>query len=148
MNRLELRFSALLENVSFARTSVASFISSLNPTIDEIQEIKTIISEAVSNAIIHGYKLNGSKDVFVKVSIKKRKVQMIIQDYGVGIKNVKEALECNFSTKKENEHAGMGFTIMQSLTDDFEIKSYVGLGTKLILEKELTPLSEEVVECL
>ena len=73
MNRLELRFSAVLENVSFARTSVASFISSLNPTIDEIQEVKTIVSEGISNAIIHGYKLNGSRDVFVKVYIKKRK---------------------------------------------------------------------------
>ena len=78
MNRLEIRFSALLENVGFARTSVASFISSLNPTIDEIQEIKTIISEAVSNAIIHGYRLNGSRDVFLKVFVKKRKVCWII----------------------------------------------------------------------
>ena len=69
---------------------------------------------------------------------------MIIQDYGVGIKNVKEALETNFSTEKENEHAGMGFTIMQTLADNFEIKSYPGLGTKLIITKELTPINEEV----
>lgn len=144
MNRLELRFSALLENVAFARTSVASFISSLNPTIDEIQEVKTVISEAVSNAIIHGYKLNGSRDVFLKVYIKKRKIEMIIQDYGIGIKDIKEALTCSYSSEKKNEHAGMGFTIMQTLTDNFEIKSYPGLGTKLILIKELTPLSEEV----
>ncbi len=144
MNRLELRFSALLENVGFARTSVASFISSLNPTIDEIQEIKTVISEAVSNAIIHGYRLNGSRDVFLKVNIRKRKVDIIVQDYGVGIKDINEALETNYSTEKENEHAGMGFTIMQTLTDSFEIKSYPGLGTKLIMSKELTPVSEEV----
>jgi stage II sporulation protein AB (anti-sigma F factor) len=103
MNRLELRFSALLENVAFARTSVASFISSLNPTIDEIQEVKTIVSEGISNAIIHGYKLNGSRDVFIKVYIKKRKVEIIIQDYGIGIKNLDEALSPSFSTNKENE---------------------------------------------
>ena len=144
MNNLDIRFSALLENVGFARTSVASFISSLNPTIDEIQEVKTIISEAVSNAIIHGYKLNGSRDVFLKVHIKKRTIEMIIQDYGIGIKNIKEAMETSFSTEKENDHAGMGFTIMQTLSDNFEIKSYPGLGTKLIISKELTPLSEEV----
>ena len=144
MNRLEIRFSSLLENVSFARTSVASFVSSLNPTIDEIQELKTIVSEGVSNAIIHGYKMNGSKDVFLKVNIKKRKIEITIQDYGVGIKNIKEAMECKFTTEKENEHAGMGFTIMQTLSDDFEVKSYPGLGTKLIIIKELTPLSEEV----
>lgn len=145
MNHLEIRFSALLENVGFARTSVASFVSSLNPTIDEIQEIKTIISEAVSNAIIHGYKLNGSRDVFIKVFIKKRKIDIIVQDYGVGIKNINEAMESNFSSEKENEHAGMGFTIMKTLTDDFDVKSYPGLGTKLIMSKELTPISEEVI---
>ena len=145
MNHLEIRFSALLENVGFARTSVASFVSSLNPTIDEIQEIKTIISEAVSNAIIHGYKLNGSRDVFIKVFIKKRKIDIIVQDYGVGIKNINEAMESNFSSEKENEHAGMGFTIMKTLTDDFDVKSYPGLGTKLIMSKELTTISEEVI---
>ena len=144
MNRLEIRFSALLENVAFARTSVASFISSLNPTIDEVQEVKTIISEAVSNAIIHGYRLNGSRDVFVKVFIKKRKVEMIIQDYGIGIKNINEAMTCSYTSEKEKEHAGMGFTIMQTLSDNFEVKSFPGLGTKLIIIKELTPLSEEV----
>lgn len=144
MNRLELRFSALLENVAFARTSVASFISSLNPTIDEIQEVKTIVSEGISNAIIHGYKLNGSRDVFIKVYIKKRKVEIIIQDYGIGIKDLNVALNPSFSSDKENEHAGMGFTIMQTLSDNFEVKSYPGLGTKLIIIKELTPLSEEV----
>ena len=83
--------------------------------------------------------------VFVKAHYKDQNLEIIVQDYGVGIKNVKEALECNFTTKKENEHAGMGFTIMQSLTDNFEVKSYIGLGTKLILEKELTPLSEEEI---
>ena len=145
MNHLEIRFSALLENVGFARTSVASFVSSLNPTIDELQEIKTVVSEAVSNAIIHGYKLNGSRDVFLKVFIRKRKVEIIVQDYGIGIKDIKEALENSYSTEKENEHAGMGFTIMKTLTDSFEVKSYPGLGTKLIMFKELTSVTEEVI---
>ena len=71
-------------------------------------------------------------------------LEIIIQDYGIGIKDLNEALNPSFSSDKENEHAGMGFTIMQTLSDNFEVKSYPGLGTKLIIIKELTPLSEEV----
>ena len=104
----------------------------------KLNQVKTLI------ILKAGYKLNGSRDVFIKVYIKKRKVEIIIQDYGVGIKNLDEALCPSFSTNKENEHAGMGFIIMQTLSDDFEVKSYPGLGTKLVIMKELTPLSEEV----
>lgn len=144
MNHFEIRFSALLENVGFARTAVASYISYLNPTLDEISDLKTIVSEAVSNAIIHGYRLNGLKEVFMKVKINKREIEITIQDYGVGISNLPQVLNFAYSSKKEEEHAGMGFTIMQSLADTFDIQSNIGLGTKVVITKLLTPVLEEV----
>ena len=137
MNHIELRFSALLQNEPFARTSIASFVSPLNPTIEEIVEIKTLVSEAVSNAIIHGYRLDHERDVYVKANIKGNRVEIIVQDYGVGIKNLEEAMKPHVSELKDDERCGMGITIMQSLSDSFEIKSTLGLGTKVIIVKNL-----------
>lgn len=138
MNQMELSFSALIENEPFARTSVASFISSLNPTIDELVEIKTIISEGVSNAIIHGYQKNCECKVVIKVTIEeKRKIKIIIQDYGKGIKDINEAKIPMYTSLRELEHAGMGLTIIEALSDVFEIHSTPDLGTKLTITKYL-----------
>ena len=134
-NSMELRFRAINGNESFARTSVASFIMSLNPTIDQIDEIKTIVSEAVSNAIIHGYNNDDSKSVYVNVDIIGNRITINIQDYGKGIENIEQVLEENYSTKKDEEHAGMGMTIMKAFSDRFDIVSKVDLGTKVTLIK-------------
>lgn len=137
MNQMELSFNAKIENEPFARTSVASFITSLNPTIDELVEIKTIISEGVSNAIIHGYQNNPECSVVIKVTIENRLITIIIQDYGKGIKDIEAAKVPMYSSLKELEHAGMGLTIIEALCDSLEIHSTVNLGTKLTIKKQL-----------
>lgn len=138
MNQMELSFSAKIENEPFARTSVASFVTALNPTIDELVEIKTIVSEGVSNAIIHGYQNNPNCNVVIKVTIEqKRKIKIIIQDYGKGIDDIEAAKQPMYSSLKELEHAGMGLTIIEALCDHLEIHSTLDLGTKLTIIKQL-----------
>lgn len=135
MNKMELRFTASLENQSFARTAIASFMMSLNPSIDEIDEVKTIVSEAVSNAIIHGYQNNSEKYVYLKATIEKNILLITIQDYGIGIEDVSKVMEDFYTTSSNKEHAGMGFTIMKAFSDNFEIFSTPNLGTKVVLAK-------------
>ena len=137
MNQMEVSFSALLENENFARTAVAAFLTPLNPTIDEIIEWKTIVSEAVSNAIIHGYNQNTECSVVMKMKIDGRQVQLIVQDYGKGIENLEEVKAPFYTTAKDLEHAGMGLTIIETLADQLEIESVVNIGTKLIITKSL-----------
>ena len=136
-NKLEIKIAAMLENEGVVRNAVASFVSSYNPTLEEIIDIKTILSEAVSNAIIHGYEFDKTKDVYVKATINDHVLEIIVQDYDKGIENVQEALKNHFSTKKENEKTGIGFTIMRSLSDQFEIQSSLNVGTKLKIIKIL-----------
>lgn len=135
INSMEIRFRAVVGNESFARTAVSAFIMGLNPTIDEIDEIKTIVSEAVSNAIIHGYDKDVEKSVYVNVDIDENKVTIVIQDYGKGIEDINAVLEDNYSTKKNDEHAGMGLTIMRAFSDEFDITSKLGIGTQVKLVK-------------
>lgn len=137
MNQMEVSFSAILDNENFARTTVAAFLTPLNPTIDEIIEWKTIVSEAVSNAIIHGYNQNAECSVVMKMKIDGRQVQLIVQDYGKGIENLEEVKAPFYTTAKDLEHAGMGLTIIETLADQLEIESVVNIGTKLIITKSL-----------
>ena len=135
-NEMILSFRASLENEPFARTCLASFIASLNPTIDEIVEMKTIVGEAVSNAIIHGYNCDSEQTVIMKAMIHDRTFMVQIEDRGQGIENIEEAKQPMFTSKKELEHAGMGLSIIEALCDKMEIISYLGLGTQLIMIKE------------
>lgn len=137
MNQMEVSFSAILDNENFARTTVAAFLTPLNPTIDEIIEWKTIVSEAVSNAIIHGYNQNTECSVVMKMKIDGHQVQLIVQDYGKGIENLEEVKAPFYTTAKDLEHAGMGLTIIETLADQLEIESVVNIGTKLIITKSL-----------
>lgn len=137
MNQMEVSFSAILDNENFARTTVAAFLTPLNPTIDEIIEWKTIVSEAVSNAIIHGYNQNTECSVVMKMKIDGRQIQLIVQDYGKGIENLEEVKAPFYTTAKDLEHAGMGLTIIETLADQLEIESVVNIGTKLIITKSL-----------
>jgi len=137
MNQMELSFSAKLDNENFARTAVGSFLTQLNPTIDEIIEIKTIVAEAVSNAIIHGYNQNPDCSVLIKVQVEDKTMKLIVQDYGKGIENLDEVKTPFYTTAKDLEHAGMGLTIIETLADSLEIESIVNIGTKLIITKTL-----------
>ncbi|MBE6142699.1 MAG: anti-sigma F factor [Erysipelotrichaceae bacterium] len=139
-NSFELKFKATLSNELLARNSLTSFLSPYNLGLDEISEFKTIVSEAVSNAIIHGYKFDSNKYVYMKATIFEDEVEIIIKDYGVGIENVKEARVPHYTSRPDLERAGMGLTIIDSLSDSFNITSIVGVGVKLIIKKKFHPV--------
>jgi stage II sporulation protein AB (anti-sigma F factor) len=137
-NVMNLQFSALSQNESFARVTVAAFIAQLDPTMDELTEIKTVVSEAVTNAIIHGYDNNPNGIVYITVSIEDHFVEMTIKDIGIGIEDVEEARQPLFTTKPDLERSGMGFTIMENFMDEIEVHSQPGSGTEIQLRKHLS----------
>ena len=123
-NEMKLEFLSKSDNESFARITVAAFVAHLDPTIEEISDIKTAVSEAVTNAIIHGYE--GEEDI-VKINAKiiENMLEIEIIDNGKGIENVEKAREALYTTKPELERSGMGFTIMESFMDELKIDSTV-----------------------
>lgn len=138
VNKIKIEFLSLSVNESFARAAIAGFFSELDPTIEEIAEIKTSVSEAVSNAIIHGYKNETSGIVIVECSYDEhRKIVISVQDNGVGIEDIQKAREPLFTTGSPEERAGMGFTVMESFTDHVEVASKLGEGTKVLMVKKL-----------
>ncbi|MFD1707087.1 anti-sigma F factor [Siminovitchia sediminis] len=137
-NEMQIQFSALSQNESFARVTVAAFIAQLDPTLDEMTEIKTVVSEAVTNAIIHGYEQNPAGIVTISAVIEDGKIDLVIKDTGVGISDIDEARQPLFTTKPEMERSGMGFTIMENFTDHLEIQSEPGTGTTIRLIKYVT----------
>jgi stage II sporulation protein AB (anti-sigma F factor) len=136
-NEMNLQFSALSQNESFARVTVAAFIAQLDPTMDELTEIKTVVSEAVTNAIIHGYENDPTGLVYIQVSIEDGLIDMTIKDVGLGIVDVEEARQPLFTTKPDLERSGMGFTIMENFMDEVEVHSQPGRGTEVKLRKHL-----------
>ena len=142
---MELKFKASISNELLARQAIVAFISPINPTYEEIEEYKTIVSEAVSNAIIHGYQFDASKDVYLKATIYDNEVEIVVRDYGVGIKNLEEARTPHYTTRPDLERAGMGLTIIDTLSDSFSISSVEGMGVKLVIRKKysLNRISDE-----
>lgn len=139
-NTMRIEFSALAENEAFARTAAAAFIMPLDPTVEELTEIKTAVSEAVSNSVIHGYKYEEStknKIVMECTVFGNGKVVILIEDYGVGIEDVNKAMEPMFSTGNGEERSGMGFTVMESFMDKLKVKSEKGEGTTVVMTKFL-----------
>lgn len=137
MNQMKITCKAELINDGFVRNSVASFVLASNPTIDEIIEIKTIVSEAFTNAIIHGYNGNGDHEVFIEATLNKDDLCLIIEDHGCGIEDILQASTPLFSSKPSEEHAGMGLSIIEALSDEFDIISNRQQGTKLTITKRL-----------
>lgn len=134
-HQMEVAFDASSENESLARMIVAAFMTAMNPTIDEMEDVKTAVSEAVTNAIIHGYDSDASKKVYMKCVNRDRLLTIIVKDEGVGIKNVKEAMEPFFTTKGEEERAGMGFAFMEAFMDEIRVNSREGEGTEVTMIK-------------
>ncbi|WP_379966673.1 anti-sigma F factor [Ectobacillus sp. sgz5001026] len=137
-NEMQLQFSALSQNESFARVTVAAFIAQLDPTLEELTEIKTVVSEAVTNAIIHGYEGNHEGIVYIMVTLEEGTVRITIRDKGLGIKNLEEARQPLFTTKPELERSGMGFTIMENFMDEVEVITNESFGTTIHLTKYLS----------
>lgn len=133
-NEMKLEFISNPNNEALARIAVASFAATLDPTIDEISDIKTAVSEAVTNSIIHGYE-NNKGIVTIKSTIKKNVVEIEIIDNGKGIENIEKAKEPLYTTKPELERSGMGFTIMESFMDEMKVESKLGEGTKVFMKK-------------
>lgn len=133
-NEMKLEFLSKSTNEAFARISVAAFASQLDPTIEELADIKTAVSEAVTNSIIHGYEnTEGKIEVICKIFA--NTIVIEISDNGKGIENVDMAKEPLYTTKPDLERSGMGFTIMDSFMDDLEVESILGLGTKVTMKK-------------
>lgn len=135
---MHLQFKAISENESFARVTVAAFITQLDPTLDELTEIKTVVSEAVTNAIIHGYENDPSGVVYISVILDGNKAELEIRDQGKGITDIEEAKQPLFTTKPELERSGMGFTIMENFMDEMTVQSESGEGTVVRLIKHLS----------
>ncbi len=135
-NEMKLEFLSKSNNEAFARITVAAFASQLDPTIEELADIKTAVSEAVTNCIIHAYE-NTEGIIRVKAKIIKNVIEIEISDTGKGIENVELARKPLYTTKANLERSGMGFTIMESFMDNVEIDSVLGLGTKIIMRKKI-----------
>jgi len=135
-NQMTVSFLSLSKNQAFARVVVASFVSQLDPTLEEISDIKTAVSEAVTNAIIHGYE-NKEGIVEVICSYNNNDVEIIVKDQGRGIADIQEAREPLYTSKPELERSGMGFTVMESFMDSIEVESYLGQGTTILMRKRI-----------
>lgn len=136
-NKMKVTFLSISENEGFARNVIASFILNLNPTVSELNDIKTAVSEAVTNAIVHGYP-DCVGDIEMSAEIIDCVLHIKIKDTGVGIENLEKALEPFYSTKFEDERSGMGFTIMKTFMDDIKVESQLNQGTVVCMTKRLS----------
>lgn len=133
-NYLKLEIPAKSRNEAFARVVVAAFAAQADPTIDEISDVKTAVSEAVTNAIIHGYE-NTSGIILLSATLAGKRLQITVVDYGVGIADVEQARQPLYTSKPELERSGMGFTIMENFMDEFSVVSAPGQGTTVTMAK-------------
>lgn len=135
-NKIKLEMEALPENEGFARVAVAAFITPLNPTMEEISDVKTAVSEAVTNAVIHAYGEKGGT-IVIRCSLEHELLHMEIEDFGKGIENIEQAMEPLFTTRPDLERSGMGFAFMEAFMDGLEVESEPHKGTTVIMEKKL-----------
>ena len=133
-NKMKLEFLSKSTNESFARIAVAAFAVQLDPSLEEISDIKTAVSEAVTNSIIHGYE---NKEGLIKIECKifANSIEIEVSDNGKGIEDINKAREPLYTSKSELERSGMGFTIMESFMDEVRIESVLGIGTKITMKK-------------
>ena len=136
MDRIKIEFDAVSENEGFARVCVAAFATRFDPTLEEINDIKTAVSEAVTNSVIHGYNKKGGL-ITLTAEIEEKTLKVIIEDSGRGIDNVKKAMEPMFTTGEDDERSGMGFTFMDVFMDGLEVWSEPGRGTRVTMFKRI-----------
>lgn len=136
INELKMVFDSKSVNEGFARVAVSAFLACIDPNIEELTDIKTAVSEAVTNAVVHGYREKDGK-IYINVSIlEKNKVKIRIRDKGVGIENVEQAMEPLFTTVG-GERSGLGFAVMESFMDKVRVSSAPGKGTTVTMEKKI-----------
>lgn len=135
-NEMTLAFDSISENEGFARVAVAAFVTQLNPTLEEVADIKTAVSEAVTNAIIHGYP-EAVHTVVVRTRLSEEMVELWVVDEGVGIADVEKAMEPLYTSRPEQERSGMGFMFMEAFMDKVEVESSPGIGTTVYMKKRI-----------
>lgn len=136
-NRMELRFASISQNEALARTMAAAFATQLNPTLEELTDIRTAVSEAVTNAIIHGYENRRDETVTLRGELYQNRLVFIIEDQGKGIEDIDQARQPFFTTQPDMERSGMGFSVMEAFMDRVQIESAPGKGTRVRMEKQL-----------
>ena len=137
-NKVCIEFESRSQNEGFARVAVSAFISQLDPTIEEIADVKTAVSEAVTNSIIHGYENDKKGIIKIEAIISGRKATIVIEDYGKGIEDIDKAREPLYTSRPDLERSGMGFTVMESFMDTLIVESKKGKGTKIIMTKKFS----------
>lgn len=135
-NEMIVEFSSVAQNEGFARMVVAAFIAGTNPTLEEVSDVKTAVSEAVTNSIIHGYEDSDGR-IRIKAQVTGRQVYLEIEDQGKGIEDVEKAMEPMFTTKPDEDRSGMGFSFMEAFMDKVEVESTYGQGTVVKMWKEI-----------
>lgn len=135
-NEMTLAFDSISENEEFARVTVAAFASQLNPTLEEVADIRTAVSEAVTNAIIHGYP-EGVHTVVLRVRMEDRQLEVWVIDEGVGIADISKAMEPLYTSRPDLERSGMGFMFMEAFMDEVKVESSPGMGTTVYMKKQI-----------
>ena len=143
-NFIKLSFPSKSVNEAFARSAISAFCAQLDPSVEQINDIKTSVSEAVTNCIVHGYR-DTFGVIYITATIKEDTVTVKIVDKGIGIEDVNKAMQPLFTTDPEGERAGIGFAVMQSFMDSVKVKSALGKGTKVVMTKKIKPREENVV---
>lgn len=143
INETKITFPSLSANEAFARGVVSTFAAQLNPTFDELSDIKCAVSEAVTNAIVHGYRDTIGDVVLILKLTEDRTLLAEVRDRGCGIADVEEAMRPLFTTDPENERSGMGFTIIENFMDSLRVKSVQGKGTRVVMSKKLSTLPRQ-----
>lgn len=135
-NHIKVTFLSKSENESFARMCVAALLTQADPTIEELADVKTAVSEAVTNSVVHGYG-HSKGEIYMECILEERYITIIIKDNGKGIEDIEKAREPLFTTNPESERSGMGFTVMETFMDSLEVESIVGVGTKVTMKKRI-----------
>ena len=133
---LRMEIESLARNEEFARVVVSVFMARMNPTLEELDDVKTAVSEAVTNAVIHGYQGNGGI-IYLEVEILKQELTVTVRDTGIGIPNIVQAMEPMFTTDPEGERSGMGFSFMEAFMDEVRVESEPDKGTVVTMKKKI-----------
>lgn len=133
---LRMELESRSENEEFARVAVAMFMSRMDPTMEEMEDVKTAVSEAVTNGVIHGY-AGGEGAIYIEVTIEGRELTVAVRDGGVGIPDIKKAMEPMYTTDRTGERSGMGFSFMEACMDRVEVVSAPGKGTLVTMKKQI-----------
>lgn len=139
-NKMQIMFDAISENEQLARLAVAAFITPLNPTVEEMADVKTAVSEAVTNAIIHGYEKEEGI-VYIRCQLRGDLLEVEVEDKGKGITDIQQAMEPMYTSKPESDRSGMGFSFMEAFMDELEVSSILGGGTTVFMKKKLGTIS-------